>query len=180
MESRDILIAAVLLLVTFNLGLAFGDDVIRKFQEVRETDSPEQRQVEHEHALFYVIVDGEELSFLGREYQLNRRDVHLEGNRSDIVHKHYSGVTWRTFMDSINVSASVNGTEVCLDAKNISRCDEGNFSLNGEPADLSKEIQQGDNLVITLGENAEALANDYSSKEVPDPWQDPGRRGRQI
>lgn len=179
MNNRDLLIAAAIMLVTFNLGLAYGDEVFEKIEDVSENPDI-TRQPDHEHALFHVIVDGEEMSFLGQEYQLNRRDVHLEGNRSDIVHKHYSGVTWKTFMDSINVSASVNGSEVCLEAKNVSRCDTGNFSLNGEPADLTKEIEQGDNLVIVLGENSSVLAREYLDKEVPEIYQDPGRRGRQI
>lgn len=179
MESKDLVIAAIILLVTFNLGLAYGDDVIESVQDLSE-ENPVQRQAEHEHALFYVVVDGEEMSFLGEEFQLNRRGVHLEGNRSDIVHKHYSGVTWQTFMDSINVSASFNDSEVCLDAKNVSRCDSGNFSLNGEPADLTKEIQQGDKLVIVLGEEHEAIVEEYLEKEVPRVYQDPGTYGRRI
>lgn len=176
--ENDILIGIVILfLLTFNLGLFYGDDVIERFQNENQ---PEQDLPEHQHALFYVVIDGEEISFNEPRYQLARGDVHLENNRSDIVHKHEKGVTWNTFLNSVNVSYNQTGETLCLDVKNVSRCGNGTVLLNNETADLNEEIHQGDNFVIAMGDNYTALASEYSGKEVPGPWQDPGTYGRKI
>jgi len=176
--EKDLLAGIIILFfLTFNLGLFYGDDVVERFQD---RSSPEQSGPEHEHALFYVIVDGEKMSFLEQRYQLAREDVHLENNRSDIVHKHRRGVKWSTFLNSINVTYNQTNETLCLDAKNISRCDNGTVLLNNKSADPSKEIEQGDNFVIALGENYTEEARKSSRKEVPRPWQDPATYGRKI
>lgn len=176
--EKDVLLGILaLFFLTFSLGFLYGEDLI---EDYREDNQKDQNIPEHEHALFYVVVDSEEISFLEPRYQLARKDVHLENNRSDIVHKHERGVKWETFLNSINVSYNQTDETVCLDAKNISRCDEGTVLLNNETADLSKEISQGDNFVIAMGENYTAKAREYTMKEVPVPWQDPGSFGRKI
>lgn len=177
MEKDIALSLIVLFMLTFGLGYFYGDKVINRLD--KDTESQE-KVPDHDHALFYVIVDGEEMTFLEPEYQLARNEVHLENNRSDIVHKHFKGVKWSTFLDSINVTYNQTGDELCIDAKNVSRCDKGTVLLNNESANLSKEINQGDNFVIALGRNHTAKAREYSAKEVPGPWRDPGRYGRKI
>jgi hypothetical protein len=134
----------------------------------------------HEHALFYVVSNDTEFSFLEPRYQLAESYVHLEANRSHIVHKHAKGVTWNDFLDTLN--ASVNRTEegVCADIKNTSYCGEGAVSLNGQNISLDKEIMQGDKLVIVLQENPEQILENYDSKQLPRPYKPEETRGRRL
>lgn len=134
----------------------------------------------HEHALFYVIKNNTELSFVEPKYQLAASYVHLESNRSHIVHKHAQGVTWNDFLHTVN--ASVNRTEegVCAEIKNASYCGEGVVNLNGGNMSLEKEIMQGDRLVIVLGEDSEVILEQYNSKQLPRAYKPEQTRGRRL
>lgn len=132
----------------------------------------------HGHALFYVVVNGSELDFSGGVYQLNSRYVHLENNRSHIVHKHAEGVSWQRFLDTINVSTAVNRSSVCVETLEKSYCGGGELYLNGMPdPDLDTEIGQGDNLVIAIGRNASKTVDSYLKRQLPPAYKPAGSRG---
>lgn len=183
MEVRPaipIILLAVLVGAALSLtGVHKVDEAWLKSPEpAGEPENGNASNVTHEHALMYVVVNGTELSFLEPRYQLAAGKVHLENNKSHIVHKHRTGVTWKDFLDTINASFEhVNGSEYCAEFKNHSYCGDAGVRLNGEKVeDLGKEIEQGDKLIIILQPDYRKLLKRYSSKELPEPYR--AERGR--
>ena len=187
-QAVTIISAAILIGFSASFSSQIHDQAVSGIQELSDLGSQEfnERQqsyrlgTAHEHALFYVVVNDTELSFKEPRYQLAASYVHLENNRSDIVHKHAQGVTWSKFLETIN--ASVNQTEegVCAEIKNTSYCGEGAVSLNGDSMNLGEEIQQGDKLVIVLQEDYEQVLENYNSKQLPRAYKPEETRGRRI
>lgn len=125
----------------------------------------------HEHALFYIVVNGSALDLTADRFQLNSRYVHLENNRSRIVHKHAEEVTWSYFLETVNVSIrNVSAGRYCVTVAGSRYCGRGEVTLNGAVFRPGKEIQQGDNLVIALGRNASRTAENYLEEELPGPY----------
>lgn len=134
----------------------------------------------HEHALFYVSVNGTELDFSSRRFQLNSDYVHLENRKSHIVHKHAEEVTWKDFFETMNLTVR-NDSSFCADIYNQSYCGNGTLVLNGETdLDLDTEIEQGDNLAIVIGGNVSSLAEDYMKKQLPQKYKPEESRGRRL
>lgn len=120
----------------------------------------------HAHALFFVEVNGSELNLSTREYQLQSPYVHLENGRSHTVHKHAENVTWRYFLNTIDISLEQSGSETCLKTIDTETCGNLTVSLNGNTDTvLEKEIQQGDNLAIVL-EGPENATRKYMEKKL--------------
>jgi hypothetical protein len=136
----------------------------------------------HRHALFYVIHNDTEMSFLGDRYQLAARHVHLENRKSDIVHSHAKSVTWQDFFDTINMSVNVtNTTHLCADVKNVSYCGQAGVKLNGERATgFDSIIRQGDKFVLVLHPNSSKIFEEYASKQLPRAYKPEGERGRRL
>lgn len=130
----------------------------------------------HEHALFYVVVNGTELSFREAKYQLNSRYVHIENNRSHIIHKHAKGVTWNYFLDTINVSVNQTGENLCVSLPDKKYCGEGRIALE-DGSNLTAEIQQGDNLVIVLQGDVNATVEEYIDRQLPPMFKPQSSRG---
>lgn len=191
---KNLLAAFIVLLSALTgAGLAFHEQVYTEATEYLNStrndhshDHSSHSQGEfqfgtaHDHALLYIIVNGTELKFQEPQYQLAADYVHLESNRSHIVHKHAKGVKWTDFFDTIN--ASVNQSEqLCLDVKNVSRCGNGTIWLNGERnASLEQEIMQDDRLVIVLGGNVSETLSHYYSKQLPRAYSPEESRGRRL
>ncbi len=135
------------------------------------TGAGQQLERTHEHALFYVVVNGTELDFRSPEYQYNSPYVHLENNRSHIVHKHIENVTWQQFLDTINVSIEERDTGYCLETVEMSRCGNGTVVLNDEEnPDLGQVIRQGDKFLIVLQGDVSSIVNEYALKELPSQY----------
>ena len=136
----------------------------------------------HGHAYFHVVINGSERDFTQQRFQLNSRYVHLENNKSDIVHKHATGVTWRMFFQTIDLSTSRNNREFCLNIYEQSRCGNGTVVLNGEiNASIDTEISQDDNLLIILDtDNWRDIADEYMNNELPEQYRPRNTRGRSI
>ncbi len=135
----------------------------------------------HDHALFHISVNGSELDFSGERFQMNARHVHLENGRSDIVHKHSEGVTWKDFFETVNISIKDNSSRVCVDIYNSTRCGNGTAVLNGEEnPDLETEIKQGDNFAVVMGEEVDTLIDNYMKKQLPKAYKPRETRGRRI
>jgi len=97
----------------------------------------------HDHASFHVMINGTEKDFTDRKFQLNSRYVHLENNRSDIVHKHANGITWSMFFQTINLSTSIENDRLCLEIYGNRSCGTGSLVLNGDfNPSLDQEISQ--------------------------------------
>lgn len=138
----------------------------------------------HAHAMIHVIVNGSELDFTADRFQLNARDVHLENNKSHIVHKHRSGVTWQRFFNTINTTywrSNATGN-LCLDIYNSERCGDGAVYLNGEKVEnLTQEITQNDHVVIVLDtDNREQVLEEYFKKQLPQAYKPQESRGKRV
>lgn len=135
----------------------------------------------HEHALFHVVVNGTEKDFTDQKFQLNSRYVHLENNRSDIVHKHAKGITWEMFFQTINLSTPTENGELCLDIYNSTNCGNGTVVLNGKVnASLNQEISQDDNLLIILDTKEwRSVSEEYMKTQLPEDYR-PQPRGRSV
>jgi hypothetical protein len=186
MKSSNIFVAvftcalAVGFLVAFPPQIPdFSEDEAAENLSQAEDNSSLEYGSAHAHALFYVVVNGTELDFSGDKYQLNSRYVHLEGNRSDVVHKHAEGVTWNRFLETVNVSVNSTGEQVCLSRSGEKYCDKGRVAIEGGK-NLSAEIQQGDNIVVVIGGEVERTVEEYLERELPPAFREEGRRGFRV
>lgn len=135
----------------------------------------------HEHAMFYIVVNGSEKDLTSERFQLQEDYVHLEGNRSNIVHKHAEGVEWKDFLETINTSID-SGEEFCIELYAENHCGDGKAVLNGvEDPDLSREITQGDSfLVIVETENMSDKVDEYMKRQLPRVYKPSGSRGKRV
>lgn len=184
MDHQDLALAVILLSAFAGFYLGAADWT----PEMRQPDQHESNSSDgfvlgsaHEHALFYVVVNGTELSFLEERYQLASAYVHLENNRSDIVHKHAEGLEWQHFFQTIDLSLNYTDSGICLSVKDIDRCGNGTVMLNGDTnASLDAEISQDDSLVIVLGGNQSAVLQRYGGRQLPPLYKPPESRGDRV
>lgn len=138
----------------------------------------------HEHALFHVVINGSEVDFADQKFQLQAGRVHLENNKSDIVHKHQAGVKWSGFLKTINTTywRSNSTGNLCVDIYNEVTCGDGAVYLNGEKInDTDVEISQGDHLVIVLDtENRTKLMQEYMKQQLPQDYKPQSVRGKRV
>jgi hypothetical protein len=190
MEAYEIAFPIILVAAFTGLsaGVFFNSEVIEiKLPELKASDENSQDEIgglgsDHDHAKFHVLVNGSEKEFTDREFQFNSRYVHLENNKSDIVHKHATGITWNMFFQTINLSTTTDSDKFCLKIYSDSRCGNGSVILNGEiDASLDQEISQGDNLLIILDtEDWRDISEEYMSKQLPDDYRPKNQRGRSV
>lgn len=186
--AAPVLILAILtglsgaLLLDQDLQELYNSEFLVTEQDNENTSEVGQPGSAHGHAYFHVMVNGSERNFTQERFQLNSRYVHLENNRSDIVHKHATGVTWKMFFQTINLSTSRENGELCLNIYEETRCGKGSVILNGEfNASLNQEISQDDNLLIILDtEEWRNVADEYMNKELPEEYRPRSWRGRSI
>ena len=164
------------------------DQLFPEFQEQQDqegnTDGPDEYVLgsAHEHALFHVVINDTEKDFSSQRFQFNSRYVHLENNRSSIVHKHADGVRWSHFLSTINVSVnSTNQTSVCIEVYDNRSCGPGAVILNQEiNSGLDREITQGDNLLLIIGDNWREKAREYMEQELPEDYKPQRNYGRSV
>jgi|AntRauMinimDraft_3_1070383.scaffolds.fasta_scaffold00159_6 hypothetical protein len=136
----------------------------------------------HDHASFHVMINGTEKDFTDRKFQLNSRYVHLENNRSDIVHKHANGITWSMFFQTINLSTSIENDRLCLEIYGNRSCGTGSLVLNGDfNPSLDQEISQGDSLLIVLDTKEwRDISKEYMNEQLPENYRPKIHRGRSV
>ena len=179
METYEI--ASIVFLVSVGTGLVASAGLSHPV----ETDShSETAEKTHEHALFHVVINGSEKDFTDQKFQLNARSVHLENNKSRIVHKHRTGVEWKDFLETINTTywRSNSTGNLCLSIYQETHCGTGGIYLNSEKAaDLDREISQGDNLLIILNtDNKTAVVEKYMKKQLPPEYKPASKRGKRV
>ncbi|MFB6182733.1 MAG: hypothetical protein ABEI78_01580 [Candidatus Nanohaloarchaea archaeon] len=140
-----------------------------------------ENQKTHKHALFYLIYNGSARKFDSKAFQLNSRKVHLENNKSHIVHAHKKGVTWNKFLKTIHINKNSTSRDLCIETIRFQSCNV-TISLNGETiSDLNVEINQGDNLVIVINsENKKQIKERYSDYLLPNPYIPTKNSGKSI
>lgn len=136
-----------------------------------------QQEQTHEHAMFFMEVNKTPLNLRADRFQLQARDVHLEGNRSRIVHKHAEGVTWGRFLETVNISVNRTGNQTCIQMPTQEFCGNTTVLLNGEQFESEKVIQQGDKLAVVQGSNPKERAQAYMELGIPTQYREiePGR-----
>lgn len=184
---RTAAFAASILIVSSITGALLAADIdavelpeidFDSFQLLEDEQSLEYGSA-HEHALFYVAVNGSELNFSQERFQLNSRYVHLENKNSRIVHKHAEGVEWSYFLETLNVSLERNGA-TCLDLPSRRYCGNATVMLDGETdPDLDSEIKQDQKLAIVLGNQSLKNAREYMEEEMPPEYR-PRKSGRSL
>jgi hypothetical protein len=164
---------AIVLLSAVFLGLVSGVMVNTDIVQNKLT----QDKV-HKHALFFVNANGTDLDLTADRFQLQSKDVHLENNRSNIVHKHAKDVTWGDFLDTVNMTIERQQNQSCLKMPQNQYCGNMTVMLNGEEFDRDKEIEQGDKLAIVTGNNTQQKAENYMEFTLPRAYQktQPGTR----
>lgn len=130
----------------------------------------------HEHAQFFVVVNGTELDFTDDRYELNSKYVHLEGNQSTVVHKHAEGVTWEMFLDTINASINRSDGKICFNRFEERYCGEGRMVFENNDT-MSSGIDQGDKLVIVIGGDVNSTVEEYLSKQLSRRFKPQASRG---
>lgn len=165
MDRQDI--AFTFLSTSVILGLALG---IMFNPGILKEVVPNQQQEVHGHAMFFIYANGTELSLKAERFQLQSKEVHLENNRSHIVHKHKEGVTWKHFLNTVNIEINKTEANECLEMPKNRFCGNMTVMLNGKEYRPGKEIQQGDNLAIVFGENATQKAKAYMELDLPDAY----------
>lgn len=128
---------------------------------------------EHQHALLFIEVNGTQIDLTKEKYQLQSGEVHLENNRTNIVHKHRDGVTWENFFKTIDIGVNQSREQSCLKLDQKRQCGNMTVLLNGEEYDREREIQQGDKLAIVIGENNERRAKAFMGFELPQQFRKP-------
>lgn len=175
METYEI--ASAVILVSIGIGLVASTGI----SQPTETEASQET---HEHALFHVVINGSERDFTDEKFQLNARDVHLENNKSDIVHKHRTGVQWSRFLETINTThwRSNSTGNLCVSIYSETNCGQGAIYLNGQKVnDLDQEIFQGDNLLVVLEtENQSQVAERYMKQQLPPEYKPRSVRGNRV
>lgn len=186
MKSSNIFVTVLVCSLAAGFVVAFPPELpdLSQDEPAQDTsEAPDNSSLEygsaHGHALFYVVVNGTELDFSGEKYQLNSRYVHLEGDRSGIVHKHAQGVTWDRFLETINVSINSTAEKVCLSRPGEQYCGEGHVAVE-DGKNLSMEIQQGDNLVVVIGGEVDQTVEEYLQERLPPTFREEGSRGFRV
>lgn len=164
-----------IIVVSAVAGLVLGLQPSIELPDIQGSPGVDAPAETHEHALFYVVINGTEINLTSEAFQLNAREVHLENGRSHIVHKHRENVTWGDFLETLNMKLETGNT-ICLHIYEEEFCGNGSVVLNGEPFNPGKEIEQGDNFAIIIGNKS---AEDYMEKELP-PAYTPQVRGRSV
>lgn len=121
----------------------------------------------HEHAQFFVNINGTEKSFTGKEFQLQSYYAHLENKKPHIVHKHSENVTWSFFLNSIDVNITGKNSQNCISFPGTASCGNLSVVLNGqEIQNLNREIHQGANLALIMPPS-ENLTERYMQENLP-------------
>jgi hypothetical protein len=162
-------VIATSLIMGLAAGITLNSGIIEKKLEKDEV---------HGHALFFIEVNGTEIDLTEERFQIQDREVHLENNRSHIVHKHASGITWGQFLETVNISVNQRGDHTCLKMPENRYCGNSTVLLNGEDFRPGKEIQQGDKLAVIIGNRTQQKAEAYMDLSLPEAYQKtvPGTR----
>jgi hypothetical protein len=150
-------------------------------QKTREVQEPGNHSFElgsaHQHAQFFVSLNGSKYNFSKKKFQVRSYYVHMENYRPHIVHKHSENVTWRYFVRTMDIALNHSEERTCISIMDNRSCGDGSVELNGEEVfSLDQEIRQGDNLTIIIPES-ENLSEQYAEKKLPEPFQpDTGRK----
>lgn len=124
----------------------------------------------HVHASLLIMVNNRMIDFCKPTYMLRSDIVHFEDDDCHTVHKHATGVTMATFLETIDVSIAND----CLSIEGVSYCREGlrrvRVVYNGveiAPEELRyREIRNNDHVLINYGADDD-LGLRFKYNQVP-------------
>lgn len=176
MDNQDIVLTVITASLVLGVGISPAVDISQSMENLRndfqtilgDQDQESEQGVEptHRHAMFFLNLNGEEKNLTGEKYQLRSNYVHLENNRPHTVHKHVEGITWKYFLEKLDIDVNQSEDELCVTFSGDETCGNGSVVLNGEEiTELEKPILQDDNFAIILPEN-QILRNEYMNQTL--------------
>ncbi|MFB6241774.1 MAG: hypothetical protein ABEJ36_03150 [Candidatus Nanosalina sp.] len=188
MDNQDIVLTVVIASLVTGIFMSPQVDAGKVWQNLQSdlekftAGSQEHRKVrdpknysfklgsDHDHAQFYVNLNGSEYNFSKKKFQVRSYYVHMENYRPHIVHKHSENVTWRFFLQTMDIALNHSKNLTCISVMGNRTCGDGSVVLNGEHTfSLDREIKQGDNLAIIIPES-ENLTRRYMNKKLPEAY----------
>jgi hypothetical protein len=121
----------------------------------------------HEHAIFEVKLDGQNVDFSQRQYQVSatgNQFIHFEGGDGTTIHKHSIRVPIGEYLHSVDMDIRDgcfihdNGGQFCNDGKTL------RFFVNGEERSsiMDYVLQDEDRILVIYGdENQEELQAEF-------------------
>lgn len=98
----------------------------------------------HEHGTMEVVVDGQEVDFSQRQYQVAADKFHFEGGNGRVWHAHATGVTLEWAASTLGIGVSEDA--VVFDGTVYRDSDPGmnvSVQVNGEPVDPRTYVLEG-------------------------------------
>lgn len=121
----------------------------------------------HQHAQFFVNINGTEYRFTSEKFQLQSYYVHMENQKPHIIHKHSENVTWSFFLKTMNFNITQRESQDCIDFPGTRSCGNLSVILNGEEIqNLNREIQQGANLALMMPPSRN-ISEEYMAENLP-------------
>ena len=112
----------------------------------------------HQHAIFKVFIEGNQINFSQDKYMVRSQYVHIESGDGETIHKHATGITIGYFFKTINFDfdkkcfKTDSGENLCNDNENTLK-----FYINGIKSEEygNHEIKDGEKYLITYGNESE-------------------------
>lgn len=121
----------------------------------------------HEHAQFFVNINGTEYNFTSEKFQLQSYYVHMENKKPHIVHKHSENVTWRFFLETMDFNITDGEKQDCIEFPRTRSCGNLSVILNGDKIkNLNHEIHQGANLALIMPPSRN-ISEEYMGRNLP-------------
>src|SRR3989344_3079946 len=92
----------------------------------------------HLHADVKVYIDGKQVDFSQRKYQLTTSFIHFEENIGDVIHTHASGLTISHMLNSLGMELNKN----CLTMEEDRYCNDGNKTPENQEFSGSKNSER--------------------------------------
>jgi len=134
--------------VTFFMGTGGGsgagaDDPVQEPTGVGTT---------HVHGSMTVVIDGEELDFSQRRYQLQDDAFHFEGGDGSRYHVHAQGVTLEYALETLEVDTDRDRLTVYGTVYDATDGQTVRYEVNGETVDPTTYVlQEGDEVTVVAG-----------------------------
>ena len=114
----------------------------------------------HLHADVKVYINGQQIDFSQRKYQLQNSFIHFEDGIGDIIHTHATGLTIGHMLKSLGIDFDNN----CIVVEGQSYCNEGNKKLKFY---VNRQLNnQFDNYVIKNLDKYLIFYGDESEEEI--------------
>ena len=123
----------------------------------------------HYHADFSVVVNGEEIDFSQRKYQVVSNKAHVEGGNGDVVHAHATGAHFRFFLRTLGFDYNSTYLQTPSERYETGNGNEVSMFVNTaedwreiEPTDF--RFETGDRILLTYGNYTEEEISDLQSQ----------------